>query len=57
MNDEIIEHINTIRYKLNDTISEYKEILTEVSSEEQKKLQFHISQLEIQMKELYEWFI
>ena len=57
MNDEIIEQINLIRYKLEDTIKEYQSILDDVSLEEQERLKDHITQLKKQSEELYQWFI
>ena len=57
MNDEIIEIVNQLIFKLNDLQSDYHVLKDELAEEEKQKLIAHIDQLKKQSTELYNWFI
>lgn len=57
MNDELIEQVNLVRYKLEETIKEYSSLKNEISNEEAKQLEDHIKTLQSFSAELYNMFI
>ena len=57
MNDELIEQVNLVRYKLEEAIKEYASLKNNISNEEAEHIEKHIKVLQSFSSELYKMFI